>query len=72
MSEGFFCSFLKSSARVMVDEKIVVAKAVVDHLKIYSLEAKSPERLGSQSGARVLGVRVTETADGGATRNCRR
>ena len=45
---------------VMVNEDILPASQVVEHLARYGLEAKAPERLGTSDGARVLGLRVTE------------
>mgnify|MGYP003396821428 FL=1 len=43
---------------IFVDESLVDAASVVEHLQRYGLSAKEPERLGNSDGVRVLGMRV--------------
>ena len=45
---------------IYVDECVVQAQVVVEHLRRCGLEAKDPVRLGDKGGTRVLGVRVDE------------
>ena len=47
----------------------MAAEHVRDHLRTWGLETKTPERLGSTAGVRVLGVRVDDHLEWGGGRD---